>query len=119
MIPLELEAELRRETVPQEMISSIQIKGFRGFSDFEMRGLGRVNLLVGTNNSGKTSVLEAIDLLTSRGEPISYLESIVAARRDIDNNYVLPRRCSLAPGTTTGRSRCIPSLYGTRGASRI
>jgi hypothetical protein len=71
MIPLELEAELRRETVPQEMISSIQIKGFRGFSDFEMRGLGRVNLLVGTNNSGKTSVLEAIDLLTSRGEPIS------------------------------------------------
>jgi hypothetical protein len=34
-----------------------------------MGGLGRVNLLVGTNNSGKTSVLEAIHLLTSIGDP--------------------------------------------------
>src|SRR5271157_1000193 len=34
-----------------------------------MTGLGRINLLVGTNNSGKTSVLEALHLLTSRGDP--------------------------------------------------
>jgi len=33
-----------------------------------MDQLGRVNLLVGLNNSGKTSVLEAIELLTSSGE---------------------------------------------------
>jgi ABC-type branched-subunit amino acid transport system ATPase component len=32
-----------------------------------MRGLGRINLLVGTNNSGKTSILEALELLVSRG----------------------------------------------------
>ena len=47
------------------MISSINIKGFRGFSRFEMSDLGRVNLLVGANNSGKTSLLEALYLLTS------------------------------------------------------
>ena len=34
-----------------------------------MSGLGRLNLLVGTNNSGKTSVLQAIFLLTSAGSP--------------------------------------------------
>jgi hypothetical protein len=34
-----------------------------------MTALERVNLLVGTNNSGKTSVLEAIYLLASRGDP--------------------------------------------------
>ena len=51
------------------MISSIQIRGYRGFEDFEMGGLERINLLVGTNNSGKTSVLEALYLLTSRGAP--------------------------------------------------
>lgn len=51
------------------MISSIHIRGYRGFEDFEMGGLERVNLLVGTNNSGKTSVLEALYLLTSRGAP--------------------------------------------------
>ena len=34
-----------------------------------MDGLGRINLLVGTNNSGKTSVLEAIHLLAASGDP--------------------------------------------------
>lgn len=53
------------------MISSIQIEGYRGFERFEMTHLGRLNLLVGTNNSGKTSVLEALQLLTSRGDPIA------------------------------------------------
>ena len=51
------------------MISSVHIEGYRGFQRFDMNGLGRVNLLVGTNNSGKTSVLEAIHLLTTRGDP--------------------------------------------------
>lgn len=45
------------------MIRNLTIDGFRGFEHFEMRDFGRVNLLVGTNNSGKTSVLEAIQIL--------------------------------------------------------
>ncbi|MGH9822065.1 MAG: AAA family ATPase [Blastocatellia bacterium] len=52
------------------MISSIRIQGYRCFDRFEMGNLGRLNLLVGTNNSGKTSVLEALYLLTSRGDPL-------------------------------------------------
>ena len=51
------------------MINSIEIEGYRGFDRFEMADLGLVNLLVGRNNSGKTSVLEAIYLLTSKGDP--------------------------------------------------
>ncbi len=51
------------------MIRELTIKKFRGFQHFEMQGLGRVNLLVGSNNSGKTSVLEAVQLLASRGDP--------------------------------------------------
>jgi hypothetical protein len=50
------------------MISSISIQGYRGFDHFEMPDLGRVNLLVGTNNSGKTSILEAVSILESSGE---------------------------------------------------
>ena len=53
------------------MISSIQIAGYWGLEHLEMSGLGRVNLLVGTNNSGKTSVLEAIEILSSKGDPVS------------------------------------------------
>jgi AAA15 family ATPase/GTPase len=48
------------------MFRSIKIENFRGFKDFELQQLGRINLLVGLNNSGKTSVLEAVQLLCSR-----------------------------------------------------
>lgn len=48
-------------------IDNLSIENFRGFERFHLSGLGRVNLLVGTNNSGKTSVLEAIELLASNG----------------------------------------------------
>ena len=47
------------------MISSIRIEGYRGFERFEMGILERINLLVGTTNSGETSILEALHLLSS------------------------------------------------------
>ena len=43
-----------------------------------MEGLGRVNLLVGTNNCGKTSILESVQLLCS---PTPSVLNAVAARR--------------------------------------
>ena len=51
------------------MYSSIQIQGYRGLDSFRMEGLGRVNLLVGANNCGKTSILECIELLGASGAP--------------------------------------------------
>lgn len=49
------------------VIHQLEITNFRALERFQMDGLGRVNLLVGTNNSGKTSVLEAIAMLWGRG----------------------------------------------------
>ncbi|MBD2595699.1 AAA family ATPase [Nostoc spongiaeforme FACHB-130] len=48
------------------MLKTIKIENFRGFQSFTLQQLGRVNLLVGKNNSGKTSILEAIQLLCSQ-----------------------------------------------------
>ena len=45
------------------MYESIRIQNFRGLKDLTIENLGRVNLLVGANNVGKTSVLEALALL--------------------------------------------------------
>jgi predicted ATP-dependent endonuclease of OLD family len=50
------------------MLKSLKIENFRCFQDFELQQLGRINLLVGTNNSGKTSILEAVQLLYARGD---------------------------------------------------
>ena len=61
------------------LYSSIRIQGYRGLDPFRMRGLGRVNLLVGTNNCGKTSILECIQLLRSVGDP--HVLSTIAGRR--------------------------------------
>ncbi|MDE0206330.1 MAG: AAA family ATPase [Candidatus Tectomicrobia bacterium] len=46
------------------MFTRLQLNGYRGFESYGINDLARVNLLVGKNNSGKTSVLEAINLLT-------------------------------------------------------
>ncbi len=48
------------------LIRDLTIQGYRCFEDFSMDGLTRVNLLVGNNNSGKTSFLEAVYLLVNQ-----------------------------------------------------
>lgn len=46
------------------MIEELRIKNFRGFSSLELKDLKRVNLVVGENNAGKTSLLEAFFILS-------------------------------------------------------
>jgi AAA15 family ATPase/GTPase len=58
------------------MLESLKIEGFRGFQSFEMANLGRINLLVGKNNSGKTSILEAIQFLYAQNNIDIFLETI-------------------------------------------
>jgi AAA15 family ATPase/GTPase len=45
------------------MVKSIQIQNFRCFEDFQLDGFGRVNLIGGMNNSGKTALVEALCLM--------------------------------------------------------
>ena len=42
------------------MLKSLSINNLRGISSLRMEGLGRVNVLVGTNGVGKSTVLEAL-----------------------------------------------------------
>jgi ABC-type lipoprotein export system ATPase subunit len=47
------------------MYKSLRIQNFRGFQDFEIGPLARINLIGGKNNVGKTALLEAIFLLNN------------------------------------------------------
>lgn len=72
------------------MLSSIHIKGYRGFKDFRMENLCRVNLLVGANNSGKTSALEAFYLLASQADRRALVQVLLRRgelKYDRDENY--------------------------------
>ena len=44
------------------MYQSFRVKNFRCFDDLELNDLARINLIAGKNNTGKTSLLEAIML---------------------------------------------------------
>ena len=50
-------------------LNNIEIKHFRGIDHLKIEDFSRVNVLVGQNNSGKTSVLEAIALLMGMSNP--------------------------------------------------
>jgi len=58
------------------MIRTLRLENYRGFKEYELRDLARVNLLVGPNDCGKTSVIEAVELLASRGDPQVLVESM-------------------------------------------
>lgn len=44
------------------MLKRLTIGSYRGLQNLTMEDLGRINIIIGENNSGKTSVLEAIQL---------------------------------------------------------
>jgi len=51
------------------ILKNLRIKNFRLFENLEFNRLGRINLLVGKNNSGKSTVLEALRIYAKVGSP--------------------------------------------------
>ena len=73
-------------------LNSIEVRNFRGLNDLSIGTLGRVNLFVGKNNVGKTSLLEAVQIWATRGS-VRTLWDILDSRAEVS------RRDSL-DGTT-------------------
>jgi predicted ATPase len=49
------------------VFTRLEFRDFRGFAHLDLQGLQRVNLICGQNNSGKTSLLEGIEVLCDPG----------------------------------------------------
>ena len=69
----------------QSHFSELRILQFRRFSDLQVSGLKRVNLFAGPNNSGKTTLLEAVDLLASQND-IDELLRVICRRGKLDGD---------------------------------
>ena len=62
-------------------LPSLSIQNFRGISDLTIERLGRVNLITGKNNTGKSSVLEALRIFTQNAAP-RIIHSILRYREE-------------------------------------
>lgn len=60
------------------LLNSLEIRNFRAFRHLMIRHFGRVNLIVGKNNIGKSSVLEALWLYARKGVPLAVREILEA-----------------------------------------
>ncbi|ADG72132.1 AAA family ATPase [Brachyspira murdochii] len=66
------------------MIKDLYIENFRGFDKLKIDNIKKINFLVGKNNCGKTSILEAL-MLTLSESRIKIIENIKAINRFTDN----------------------------------
>ncbi|NRD56152.1 AAA family ATPase [Corallococcus exiguus] len=76
----------------EPLLPSFRIQGFRAFRDLEIPRLGRVNLIVGKNNVGKTTVLEALKVYAN------------GAAAPWEVRRLLERRQELSRGTTQDKT---------------
>ncbi|MDM8552614.1 AAA family ATPase [Desulfobacterales bacterium HSG2] len=58
------------------IVSSLKVQNYKLLKDLEIEKMGQINLIVGKNNSGKSTVLECLRILASGGNP-SVINEIV------------------------------------------
>jgi predicted ATPase len=60
------------------ILDSLEIRQFRTFQQLKIERLGRVNLIVGQNNVGKSCLLEALWLYARQGSPALIIQLLAA-----------------------------------------
>ena len=90
----EVEKTEKREDKKSELLlDSLEIKGYRCFEHLTIEKLGRVNLIVGKNNVGKTALLEALWIYSNKGKANVLAEITldrnerVIDRQDSENSF--------------------------------
>lgn len=64
-----------------ERLSTFGVRGFRALDHLDIKGLGAVNLFVGKNNTGKTTLLEAIRIYLS-SDPRLRIYNLLTSREE-------------------------------------
>lgn len=86
--------ETEKTTKTELLLDSLEIKGYRCFEHLTIEKLGRVNLIVGKNNVGKTALLEALKIWAE-------IDDVRKARDILDEILYLRNEKSILPKRTT------------------
>ncbi|MDE0272886.1 MAG: AAA family ATPase [Gammaproteobacteria bacterium] len=93
------------------MLSKLELRGYRGFEKFELADLRPVNLIVGNNNCGKTSILEAVELLASGGRPSAFKRSAMRRSETVWHHHDDPQEPLVAMRSSRGVRRAVLSHF--------
>ena len=77
-------------------IKNIEIKNFKCFENFKAEGFGRVNLIGGKNNVGKTTFLEALYINLNTKEKNWFLNSLFQVVKKRDNFFIANSLASIS-----------------------
>jgi AAA15 family ATPase/GTPase len=94
------------------MINSIDIKNYRNLKELKLRSLGRVNLITGKNNTGKSTLLEAIAVFATKGD-LSFIYQLLTDRGE---NY---RPSEANKNYVEVNIRALSSLFNDRNVAEI
>jgi len=83
------------------ILNSLEVRRFRAFEHLSIEKLGRVNLIVGKNNVGKSCLLEALQLYASRAHPTFIWQILGAHDEDIRSSSSSSRYSSLEDTLST------------------
>lgn len=65
------------------ILNSLEIRNFRGFRHLQIERLGRVNLIVGKNNVGKSNLLEALQMYARRASAPTIISEVMETSKEI------------------------------------
>ena len=89
------------------MLDSLYIKNYRNLKELRINSLGRINLITGKNNTGKSTILEAIAIYATKGD-LNLIYQLLGERGE---NF---RTTEANKNSTESNIRALSSLFTNR-----
>jgi AAA15 family ATPase/GTPase len=93
------------------MLNSLEIRNYRNLRHLIIPKLGRVNLLIGKNNTGKTSVLEAVAIYASTAGELPVIKGFLQQRGEYYTNSQLSNILAGPSSPTQNNLKSLSALY--------
>ncbi len=98
------------------MLNSLDIKNYRNLKNLRIDSLGRVNLITGKNNTGKSTILEAIAIYATKGD-LNQIYQLLEERGENFKHTEVGRHREGNKNTTEYNIRTFSSLFTNRTVS--
>lgn len=89
------------------MLRSLIVKNYRNLKDLKINSIGRINLITGKNNSGKSTLLEAISIYSTKGD-IGWIYNLLDERGESYKNDTNSK------STFSSNLKAVSSLFSDR-----